>query len=565
MQAGSYRLKKHAEKHFWEWVASWAVCISKPSDIGGDDTGFILPALNISEHRVEVKHDPKISGTLFPDVIQSATMLYSNLRQSINERCLKAQELIQLTSEGCIVWCHTNQEADLLKKLIPEAVEVRGSEMQDNKEIKLKAFTEGEYKTIITKPKLGGYGLNWQHCHNVIFVSMDYSYEMLYQAIRRSYRFGQKSTVNVHIITSNLDAKVIETVKNKEEAHKKMQTYMVEAMRNSQIENIKGNLKLTDKSEYKKSEGENWTLYNGDSCELLSEIETDSVDFSIYSPPFVGLYIYSDSIRDLGNCSKDEEFYEQYKFIIDEMYRVTRPGRLSAVHCKNLVKYKNRDGRAGIKDFRGDIIRLHQDYGFELHSEVVIWKDPVIEMQRTKAHGLLHRQVCKDASFSRQGIPEYLLIFRKWDGEPEKIRAVEHKDGFDYYIGEEPPTIKGDKKLYSIHVWQRYASPVWFDISQTNVLNKRCAKDNDDERHICPLQLDVIRKAIHLWTNPNDIVLSPFAGIGSEGYIALEEGRRFIGIELKESYFKQAENNLKRAVAKNLNLFNYAESEAVKI
>lgn len=555
MQAGNYRLKKHAEKHFWAWVASWAVCLSLPSDVGGNDEGYILPKLNIYEHRVEIDHNPAESGSLFPDAVQSATMLYSNLRQSLKQRSLKAYELVRETDDGFIIWCHTDEEADILKELIPEAVEVRGSEPQEKKESKLRDFTEGKYKSIITKPKLGGWGLNWQHIHNVIFVSMDYSYEMLYQAMRRSYRFGQASDVNVHIITSNLDVKVLETVKQKEEAHRHMQANMVEAMRQTQIENVHERLRLTDKPEYKKETGKGWELVNGDSGEVLSEIESGSIDFSIYSPPFVGLYIYSDSFRDLGNCKDDEEFYTQYRYIVSEMYRITRPGRLSAVHCKNLVKYQNRDGAAGIKDFRGDIIRLHQAEGWELHSEVVIWKDPVIEMQRTKAHGLLHKQVCKDASFSRQGIPEYLLIFRKWDGEPEQIKSVEHLGGFDFYIGNESPTIKDNKRLYSIHVWQRYASPVWFDIQQTNVLNNRIVRDDRDEKHICPLQLDVIRRSIHLWTNPGDLVLSPFAGIGSEGFVALEMDRKFIGIELKEAYWKQAKSNLEQAAQTANGLF----------
>jgi len=562
MQAGNYRLKKHAEKAFWEWIASWAVCIARPSDIGCCDDGYILPPLHLYEQRVEIVHNPITSGTLIPMGMQSAAELYSKLRETLTERCNRAAELVNATDEGFIVWCHTDEEADILKKIIPDAVEVRGSEPIQKKELKLKEFSEGKYRVMITKPRLGGFGLNWQHVNNVVFVSMDYSYESVYQAIRRSYRFGQTKPVHVHLITTENEYQVLESIKRKEEAHKKMQIEMVDAMRNTQIANVKGNMQLTDKPTLRIESGDDWTLYLGDSCETLNLIKSDSIDFSIYSPPFVGLYIYSDSIRDLGNCADDNEFYQQYEYIVSELLRVTRPGRLSAVHCKNLVKYQNRDGRAGIKDFRGDIIRLHQKCGWELHSEVVIWKDPVIEMQRTKAHGLLHKQVCKDASFSRQGIPEYLLIFRKWDGEPELVRPVRHDGGFDYYVGGEAPSVTqaDDPRLYSIHVWQRYASPVWFDIRQTNVLNARRAKEDKDEKHICPLQLDVIEKALHLWTNEGDMVLSPFAGIGSEGYVSLKMGRKFQGIELKEAYFNQAVENVRSVVRQRVTLFDTVEA-----
>ena len=271
-------------------------------------------------------------------------------------------------------------------------------------------------------------------------------------------------------------------------------------------------------------------LYHGDSCEVLTEIPSNSVHFEIYSPPFASLYTYSNSERDLGNSKDKHEFYEHFKFIVDELYRVLMPGRLMAVHCMNLPTSKSRDGFIGIDDFRGDLIRLYQEAGFIYHSEVCIWKDPVIAMQRTKALGLLHKQIKKDSAMCRQGIPDYLVVMRKPGDNPEPITHT--------------------NESFPVDIWQKYASPIWTDINPSDTLQYRSARDNEDEKHICPLQLTVIRRALNLWTNPNDVVLTPFMGIGSEVVTALENGRRAVGVELKDSYYKQAEKNA-RAVTAN--------------
>lgn len=270
-------------------------------------------------------------------------------------------------------------------------------------------------------------------------------------------------------------------------------------------------------------------LYNGDSCEVLQEIPSNSVHFEIYSPPFASLYTYSNSERDLGNCKTKSEFYEQFEFIVQELYRVLMPGRLMSVHCMNLPTSKERDGFIGIDDFRGQLIQLFQKAGFIYHSEVCIWKDPVIAMQRTKALGLLHKQIKKDSAMSRQGIPDYLVTMRKPGINPEPVTHT--------------------NESFPIPIWQKYASPVWDDINPSDTLQKESAREQKDEKHICPLQLTVIRRAINLWTNPHDIVLTPFLGIGSEAYIALENNRRAIGCELKESYYKQAVANCKSVQA----------------
>jgi DNA modification methylase len=271
-------------------------------------------------------------------------------------------------------------------------------------------------------------------------------------------------------------------------------------------------------------------LYHGDSCEVLTEIPSDSIHFEIYSPPFASLYTYSNSERDLGNSKNKHEFYEHFEYIVKELYRVLMPGRLMAVHCMNLPTSKSRDGYIGIDDFRGDLIRLYESVGFIYHSEVCIWKDPVIAMQRTKALGLLHKQIKKDSAMCRQGIPDYLVVMRKPGDNPEPVTHT--------------------NETFPVEIWQKYASPIWTDINPSDTLQYRSARDNEDEKHICPLQLTVIRRALNLWTNPDDVVLTPFMGIGSEVVTALENGRRAVGVELKDSYYKQAEKNA-RAVTAN--------------
>ncbi len=267
-----------------------------------------------------------------------------------------------------------------------------------------------------------------------------------------------------------------------------------------------------------------FALYHGDSCEVIKGIPDDSIHFSVFSPPFASLYTYSASDRDMGNCPDGKTFLNHIAFLAADLYRVTMPGRLLSFHCMNLPTSKVRDGFIGIKDFRGDLIRLFEGAGFVLHSEVVIWKDPVTAMQRTKAIGLLYKQLKKDSALSRQGIPDYLVTMRK--------------------VGDNPEPVTKTPEGFPVGKWQQYASPVWMDINPSRTLQHRSARENEDERHICPLQLDVIERAIELWSNPGDTVLSPFAGIGSEGYCALNMGRRFVGIELKESYYRQASKNL---------------------
>jgi len=282
--------------------------------------------------------------------------------------------------------------------------------------------------------------------------------------------------------------------------------------------------------------GLNWHLYNGDCCEVVRGLPDDSIHYSVFSPPFASLYVYSDSERDMGNSESDEQFFEHFGYLVETLLQKIMPGRLVSVHCMNLPSTISHQGYIGIRDFRGDIIRCFTDRGWIYHSEVCIWKDPVVAMQRTKALGLLHKQVAKDSCMSRQGIPDYLCTFRKPGKNPEPVSG-----GFTHFAGDIEEFNKREAKgNLSIDIWQRYASPVWSDINQTNTLNVRMGRDKNDERHVCPLQLDVIERCLQLWSNPGDVVLSPFAGIGSEGVGAIRCGRKFVGVELKQSYFDAA-------------------------
>ena len=307
-------------------------------------------------------------------------------------------------------------------------------------------------------------------------------------------------------------------------------------------------------------------IYNADTVDVAQSLQTESVDFSVFSPPFASLYTYSNSDRDMGNVSSHAEFWEQYRYLVKEQFRVLKPGRNIAIHCMNLPTSKQNDGFIGIQDFRGDLIREYQAAGFIYHAEICIWKCPVVAVTRTKALGLLHKQVKKDSAMSRMGIPDYVVVMRK-PGEDLDPVAGE----FKYYVGENPPPgferiDRHDGSYFwmpgpqgtSVDIWQKYASPIWDDINQTDTLNFREGRDDDDERHICPLQLDVIERCLQLWSNPDDVVWTPFLGIGSEAYMAIKLGRKAIGVELKTSYYELAKRNIDLAIDRQFDLFSVA-------
>ena len=547
-QTGVYRLKGHAEGAFWEWVATWAVALRTPADLldaSGqpyDASQYRLPALDIVTHTVAVDHATAAEdGMLFRGGALSATNLHREMRRTAADRAERAADLVRAEpDESWIIWCNTNYEADELRARLPEAVEVRGNDRAEVKEERLDAFSRGEIRCLITKPGIAGHGMNWQHCARMVFVGLSYSYEDLYQALRRSYRFGQTREVRAHLIAAESEGAVRDSLTRKQADHERMQSAMAEAMRAVQG-HVSKEAPLTI-AVGEVAEGDGWRVTNGDCVEVVRAMETASVDFSIYSPPFSNLYIYTDDPRDMGNTADDAEFFAHFAHLLPELARVTRPGRLMAVHCKQLPLYAGRDGVAGLRDFRGEINRAASAAGWTLHSEVTIWKCPVTEMQRTKANGLLYKTIQRNASFSRQGMAEYLQVFRRWPAD-EAESALE------------VPVVH-DPADYPLDQWQQDASPVWMDVDQTRVLNVQLAREDRDEKHICPLQLDVIERAIRLWTNPGDLVLSPFTGIGSEGVVSLRMGRRFVGAELKPAYWRYACRNLRDATAQtSLNLF----------
>lgn len=522
---GDWRLKKHAEGEFWKWLASWACCVSKPSDIGYDDAGYDLPALRMHEHVVDVDERADCGEELFRHATLSATTLHAEMKLTSQARAERVASIVAAKpGEQWLVWCNTNDEADKLAELMSHATEVRGSDPAAKKESALNGFASGSVRILISKPSIAGYGMNFQRCANVAFVGLSYSFEDFYQALRRSYRFGQTREVHAHIVRAATEGAISQSIQRKIQQHHTMQASMKQASSVFAENRIK---ELSAKLDLSAKEGDGWKLYHGDCVRVAKQIPSDSIDFSVFSPPFADLFTYSDDLQDMGNNSDLSEFTKHFEFLIAEIARIMVPGREVAVHCVDLLSTKWKHGRIEFQDFSGEIIRAFWRHGFLFHSRICIWKSPVTEMQRTKAHGLLYKTLKADSCDSRVGCADYLLIFRK--------------------PGENPKPVTKDPAMYPVEWWQEVASPVWMTVDQGRVLNTDGARDHADERHICPLQLDVIERAVTMWSNPGDLVYSPFAGIGSEGYGALKLGRRFVGSELKRSYFEQACANLKNA------------------
>ncbi len=520
-----WRLKGHAQKDFWRWVASWAVLIQKPSDLGYDDGAFELPPCSVVQRTVHAT--TASDGDLFTVEAQTLQERIVARRETVPERVAACAELVNAAGGTWVVWCNLNAESEALTKAIPDAVEVRGSDKPEAKEAALLAFAEGRIRVLVSKPSICGHGMNWQHCHQMAFVGLSDSWEQYYQAVRRCWRFGQESPVTVHLIAADREGAVVENIKRKDAQATEMAARMIEHTQALTAEAVHGTVRDVASYERDTAIGTGWTAHLGDCVDVVREMAAESVDFTVFSPPFASLYTYSNSDRDMGNCADAEAFFQHFGYLVGELMRVTKEGRLVSFHCMNLPTSKVRDGVIGLRDFRGDLIRLFESHGWIYHSEVCIWKDPVTAMQRTKALGLLHKTIRSDSAMSRQGIPDYLVTMRKPGKNPEPI-AHTHEE-------------------FPVSLWQRFASPVWMDINPSDTIQYRSAREHDDERHICPLQLEVIRRALKLWSNPGDLVLSPFMGIGSEGHVAIEEGRQFVGVELKRSYWKQAVANLGNA------------------
>ena len=528
---GTWRLKGWGASRFWEWMGTWAVVLRNPSDIGFDGSKYALPSPVYTEHVVQTDQE----GDLFARPAMTMTERRKAQRDSIEQRCKALAEVVNAdSSEPWLIWCHLNDEAEYLQSLIPGSVNVQGSDKPEVKSARMMDFSHGNLRVLISKPSICGFGMNWQHCARMAFVGLNDSFEQFYQAVRRCHRFGQSRPVQVHIFTAENEGQVLANIKRKEAAHHEMSAQMVEHMRDIMNTTLKGQEKITEEYREDVHHGDGFTVHLSDCVKLARKMEDNSIDYSVFSPPFADLFVYSNSDHDMGNCKDDEEFIAQFKFLISELYRVIKPGRSVSFHCMNLPTTKMRQGYIGLRDFRGALIREFQDAGFIYHSEVCIWKDPVVAMQRTKALGLLHKTIRENASMSRMGLPDYVVTMRKpGDAEPR----VTHGDDLP------------------VMLWQKYASPIWDDIDQGRTLNRLPARDENDEKHMCPLQLDVIERCIHLWTNKGDLVFSPFTGIGSEGYCAVRMGRRFVGSELKPQYWELACQNIQDAKAEQQDLF----------
>lgn len=531
-----WRLKGHAKADFWRWMASWSVALRSPADIGHDSTGFVLPELRYIEH---ITDSDAPEGMLFALDAQTLQERRSARKGSLERRVAIAAELAR-GDEPVIVWCDFNDESDALTKAIPGAIEIKGADSTDHKERALNGFSRGEFRVLVTKPSIAGFGMNWQHCARMIFAGLSDSYEQYYQAIRRCWRFGQTRPVQVHLITSEAEGAVRANIERKEKEATMMMENIVRHMSGLQCGRSE-----RDVMEYqtRTESGKSWTAFLGDSIERLDEVADDSIGLSVFSPPFPGMYAYTNSPRDIGNCRTIEEMLHQFSFLIPQLLRVLMPGRHVAMHITQAVAFKGVDGYIGMKDFRGMIISLMQEHGFIYYGEVTIDKNPQVKAIRTRDSGLQFKSLATDSARMHMALADYILQFKKPGDNPVPIRAgiSEKYANNDGWITPEE--------------WILWARPVWYGddlhpglgIRETDVLNVSQARDTDDEKHLCPLQLGVIERCVKLWTNPGETVLSPFLGVGSEGVVSIQHGRSFVGCELKESYFNQAVKNLRAA------------------
>lgn len=536
MSVQHWRLKGHAREAFWRWVASWAIAVRRPSDLGYQDDGYLLPPLKLVH---EWLGDARVSeDRLFGVEARTLDERREARLASTDDRVAACARAVALEpDEPWIIWCDYNRESDALRKAIPGAIEVRGSDTPESKEKALLDFTAGAIKVLVTKPTICGFGLNWQHCARVAFVGLSDSYEQWYQAIRRCWRFGQERPVEVFVFASEAERVVIDNVQRKAKEAELMMEEIVRYLADARA------ARESDNYSREVSEGDDWTLHLGDSAAVVWELEPESLGLSVFSPPFPGMYVYSASDRDMGNTHDLAEFVRMMRPLSKGLLRATMPGRTCAIHLCQTTAQKVRDGYVGIKDFRGHVIRLMERSGWIYYGEVAIDKDPQLKAIRTKDQGLLFKSLANDSAKMHMALADYVLQFRKPGDNPSPIRA-----GVSERYGNPEGWITSEE-------WIEWAAPVWYrasgdypgGIRETDVLTVSEAREERDERHLAPLQLGVIERCVKLWSAPGDTVFSPFAGIGSEGVVALRLNRRFIGIELKPSYWLAAQRNLASA------------------
>lgn len=521
-ETSKWRLRKHAKDPFWKYVSTWSMAIDNPATLGFDATGYNLPEIEYIEHIIPVENN---TNTLFGDVAVSATDLHKDLKRSLDARIEKTCELVNSNNEQWIVWGLKNEETDTISKMLDDAVNVQGSDSPEYKAKYLNGFTHKDFRVLVTKTSIASFGMNYQQCHNMVFMSYDFSFEKFYQAVRRCYRFGQQHKVTVHILVPESQVNVRATILQKEKEHKVMIAEMAKYSAETNYKANKSKVMINNKE----IKTDNYHLLNGDCVQEIKKLPDNCADVVVFSPPFAELYVYSDKEEDMGNVSDYKQFEQHFKYLIPELKRTLKPGRICAIHCMDLPVQKGKEGFIGLRDFSGMLVDWFNEEGFVYHARTTIWKNPVTEMQRTKALGLLHKTIKKDSVMSRVGIPDYILFFRN---EGENETPIKHQDKDPNQLDYLP-----------VDLWQKYASPVWYDIDYSRTLQYRSGRDGNDEKHIAPLQLDTIERILHLYSNEGETVLSPFGGIGSEGCCAIKMNRKSISIELKESYFKLNEAN----------------------
>jgi DNA modification methylase len=533
-----WRLKGHARDAFWKWLVSWALYVRMPSDLGFENDEFLLPPLNIDGLIVDSDYVPE--GMLFnigpPKGIQGRS---AARRASIEPRVEALAQLIAEQDGHWIVWCGLNDEGRALHQSLNGAsVLIEGSDTGDVRLERHRQWMSGDRRVLITKPSIFGWGMNWQHCSQVAFLGIGDSYESYYQAIRRCWRFGQTQPVNVHVVSSTAEVGVVENVRRKEQDSERLASEIIAQMRDLETAEVRHLKTEARKYEEDEASGRGWKLYMGDACERLKSLPDASVGLSVFSPPFASLYTYTASERDLGNSQGYDEFFEHLGYISSELLRVTIPARRACVHVQQLSTTKVTHGVIGLQDFRADMVRHFVNQGWIYDGEVVIDKDPQAQAIRTKAKALMFVQKNKDSAWSRPAMADYILLFRA--------------------PGESVDPVKTD---VTNEEWILWARPIWYNIRESETLNAKEARSEQDERHVCPLQLETIRRCLRLWSNAGDIVLDPFAGIGSTGYEAVKLGREFVGIELKPEYWRVGQKNLREAEQfVGCDLFNQQEA-----
>jgi DNA modification methylase len=519
-----WRLKHHAEQPFFKWLASWAITMVKPSDLGYDDNGFILPPLNITP--IYIYTDYKPDNQLFFTELHGIGDRAAVRAGTVEPKLDKLRETVALDNGQWLIWCGLDTESKQATAIIGGAVEVKGTDTIEHKVNSIEQFQDGQIRVMVTKPKIAGFGMNFQNASNMVFFGINDSWETYYQAIRREWRYGQTKPVNVYIIMHEAEAEIYQNIQRKDAMAKRLRELLIEHIRDYE----KGELGVTEKlvSDYKEKtvKTDNFIAMLGDSCVRLGELAENSIDLSVYSPPFADLFTYSASDHDLGNSKDWAEFFEHYKFIIAEILRVTKPGRLTCVHTSDIPAMAQRDGYIGVKDFPGEVIRAYERNGWIFIGRAFVQKNPQAQAIRIKSKALLFVQMRKDSSDSRPALIDQILLFKKPGENAIPICPVKNGE-------------------MDNETWIEWAHGIWLGIRETETLQYHTARSQDDEKHICPLQLGTIERCIKLYSNPGETILTPFGGIGSEAYMAIKLGRKAVLCELKPEYFEVAVKNLK--------------------